>query len=96
MNLECTVVSGWNLLFILSWQFINARNIYVATSSDSPHILPLSTEPGLQDSKAFLPSRDFGSATIISDDTWKLDSGCLASVLFSRLVSCSSVRRSLL
>lgn len=74
----------------------SSRNIYVVTSSDSPHILPFSTEPGLQDRKAFLASRDFGSATIISEDTWKLDSGCLASVLFSRLVSCSSVRRSLL
>lgn len=37
--------------------------------SYSPHILPLSTEPGLQDRKAFLLSRDLGSATIISEDT---------------------------
>lgn len=61
----------------------------------SPHILPLSMEPGLHDRNAFLLSRDLGSATIICDDTWKLDSGCLASVRFRRLVSCSSVRRSL-
>lgn len=63
--------------------------------SNSPHILPLSMEPGLQDRKALLLSRDFGSATIICDDTWKLDNGCLASVRFRRLVNCSSVRRSL-
>lgn len=61
----------------------------------SPHIRPLSTEPGLQNRDALLPSRDLGSATIISEDTWKLDSGCLAKVRFSRLVSCSRVRRSL-
>lgn len=72
-----------------------SRKMYVVISY-SPHILPLSTEPGLHDRKAFLPSRDFGSATIISEDTRKLDSGCLDSVLFSRLVSCSSVRSSLL
>lgn len=62
---------------------------------DSPHILPFSTEPGRQNRDALLPSSDLGSATIISEDTWKLDSGCLASVRFSRLVSCSRVRRSL-
>lgn len=66
-----------------------------APSVHSPHILPFSTEPGLQNREGFLLSKDLGSATIISEDTWKLDSGCLASVLFRRLVSCSKVRRSL-
>lgn len=66
-----------------------------STPFHSPHILPLSTEPGLQNREGLLLSRDLGSATIISEDTWKLDSGCLASVRFRRLVSCSRVRRSL-
>lgn len=61
----------------------------------SPHILPLRTEPGLQKRDALLLSSDLGSAIIISEDKWKLDSGCLDSVLFSLLVSCSSIRRSL-
>ncbi len=57
----------------------------------SPHTLPLRTDPGWQYSVAFfLLSKDLGSATIISDDTWKVENGCLLSVRLSRLVSCSS------
>lgn len=61
----------------------------VQTKSNSPHTLPFRTDPGRQYSVAFLLSRDLGSATIISDDTWKLVNGCLLSVRLSRLVSCS-------
>lgn len=58
--------------------------------SNSPHTLPLRTDPGRQYRVAFLLSNDLGSATIISDDTWKVENGCLLSVRLSRLVSCSS------
>lgn len=58
--------------------------------SNSPHTLPLRTDPGRQYSAAFLLSSDLGSATIISDDTWKVENGCLLNVRLSRLVSCSS------